>query len=157
MLRVVIDTNLLIDGSEDFFNYANRILDLIIAGQVQAYANKATLRENKLLARKKITDEGYLKKLEYFYDVVQEAKGTPFSSTKKESPLRLPFVEDPEDIKILASALACEADFLITSDKHLLKLEKVKTTKIVRPAEFWSRYEEEGESGWMKWMRNFIG
>src|SRR5579872_5008451 len=70
MIKVVIDTNLLIDGSEDFFNFANRIIDLVIAGQIEAYANHQTLRENMFLAEKKITDEGYLKKLKFFFAAV---------------------------------------------------------------------------------------
>ncbi|MBX4187237.1 MAG: putative toxin-antitoxin system toxin component, PIN family [Candidatus Doudnabacteria bacterium] len=145
MLKVVIDTNLLIDGSEDFYNYGNRIIDLVISGQIEAYANKATLRENKFLADKKIADQGYLKKLEYFYDTVRQVKNAE----------RLDVVEDSEDNKILESAVASEANYLITSDRHLLKLEKYQGVKIVRPAEFWSRYEDEGE-GWTKWIKNFI-
>jgi putative PIN family toxin of toxin-antitoxin system len=146
MLKIVLDTNVLIDASEDFYRFANRIIDLVLSGQVEAFANRSTLRENKLLVSEKITDEGYLKKLEYFFDVVKPVE------TRK----RLNVVdEDNQDNKILESAVDCQADFLITSDHHLLKLEKFRGVKIVRPAEFWSRYEDEGE-GWLKWVRSFI-
>lgn len=145
MLKVVIDTNLLIDGSSDFYNYGNRIIDLVIGGQIEAYANKATLRENKFLANKKIPDEGYLKKLEYFFDTIK-----PVNNYE-----RLDVVEDSDDNKILESAVGSRADYLITSDRHLLKIEKYKGIKIVRPAQFWSIYEDEGE-GWAKWIRNFV-
>ena len=146
MLKVVLDTNVLIDASEDFYRFANRIIDLVIAGQIEAYANRGTLRENIFLVQKKISDEGYLKKLEYFFDLVK-----PVAAGE-----RLNVVEDREDNKILESALACRADYLITSDRHLLKLEKFKGVKIVRPNEFWMRYEEEGESGWQRWLKSFI-
>jgi putative PIN family toxin of toxin-antitoxin system len=145
MLKLVIDTNLLIDGADDFYNFGNRIIDLVISGNVEAYANKATLAENRLLSRQKITDDGYLKKLHYFFDVVKTVNNIP----------HLDEVEDPDDNKILESAVGCHADYLITSDRHLLKLEKYKGTKIVRPGEFWSRYEDEGE-GWAKWLKSFI-
>ena len=145
MLKVVIDTNALIDASNDDHSYANRIIDLVIARQVEAYANKGTLRENKFLAQKKINDEGYLKKLEYFFEMVSQI-GLGES---------LHVVEDDEDNKILESAVACAADYLITSDRHLLKLEKFQGTKIVRPEEFWNNYEDEGE-GWMKWIKAFM-
>ncbi|OGE73753.1 MAG: putative toxin-antitoxin system toxin component, PIN family [Candidatus Doudnabacteria bacterium RIFCSPLOWO2_02_FULL_42_9] len=144
-MKVVIDTNALIDASEDFYHYANRILDLVIAGRIEAYANKATLRENKFLADKKILDEGFQKKLEYFFELVRPI----------ENSVHLNIVEDREDNKILESAVASEADFLVTSDKHLLKVEKFKGVKIVTPARFWSIWEDEGE-GWTKWLRNFI-
>ena len=146
MLKIVIDTNVLIDGSNDSHHYANRIIDLVISGNVQAYANKRTLRENKFLVFQKITDPGYLKKLEYFFDLVQ-----PVENTK-----RINVVEDSEDNKILESAVAAHADFLITSDQHLLKLKKYQGVKIVRPEAFWQEWEEEGESGWLKWLKNFI-
>lgn len=145
MLKVVIDTNLLIDGAADFYNFANRIIDLIIGGQIEAYANTETLRENRFLARKKIVDEGYLRKLEYFFEAVRPVASKP----------EFRVVEDEEDNKILSSAVAADADYLITSDHHLLKLEKYKRVRIVRPNEFWSRYEDEG-TGWTNWLRRFI-
>lgn len=146
MLKIVIDTNLLIDGSADFNNYGNRIIDLVIAGQVEAFANHATLRENKLLASQKISDEGYQKKLQYFFDLVKPVK----------SELRLDAVEDKEDNKILESACASKADYLVTSDYHLLKLEKFQGVRIVRPQEFWNIYEDMNDSGWQKWLKSFI-
>jgi uncharacterized protein len=144
-MKVVIDTNLLIDGALDFYHYGNRIIDLVIAGQLEAYANKKTLRENKFLAYKKIDDEGYMKKLEYFFNIVK-----PINDISA-----LDVVEDREDNKILESAVASDADYLITSDHHLLKIEKYKGVKIVTPAGFWRLYQDEGE-GWAKWLRDFI-
>jgi putative PIN family toxin of toxin-antitoxin system len=43
---------------------------------------------------------------------------------------------DPEDNKIVECALAAEADFIVTGDKHLLELGKFKKTKILKPREF---------------------
>jgi putative PIN family toxin of toxin-antitoxin system len=45
--------------------------------------------------------------------------------------------EDPDDAKILALALKCEATYLITGDKMLLALKKIGTTKILSPRQFW--------------------
>lgn len=146
MLKVVIDTNSLIDADSDEYNYSNRIIDEVIAGDIEAYANRATLRENKFIAPQKLNDPNFYKKLEYYFRAVKTV----------ESPERLDVVEDDrEDNKILESAVASGADYLITSDHHLLKLEKFKETRIVTPTQFWNIYEEEGE-GWTKWLRNFI-
>jgi len=144
MLKIVIDTNLLIDGSFDAYNYGNRIIDAVIAGQIQACANAATIRENKFIAPQKLHDDNYLQKLNYFFDAVR----------KVESGNRLNVVEDPEDNKILESAVVANADYLVTSDQHLLKLEKYEGIKIVRPNEFWNAYQ--GDDGWGKWLRDFI-
>ena len=147
MLKVVIDTNLLIDGASDFYNYGNRIIDLVIGGQVEAYANSSTLRENKFLANKKIEDLGYTKKLEYFFATIK-----PIADIE-----RLDVVEDKEDNKILESAVASQADYLITSDRHLLKLEKYRGVKMISPSAFWRLYEDEGDVGWQSWLKKFIG
>jgi len=147
MLKIVIDTNLLIDGAEDFYHYGNRIIDLVIGGQIEAYANRSTLKENKFLVRKKISDEGYLKKLDYFFEVLKPVENIPRLNVVK---------DDRQDNKILESAVAAKADYLVTSDRHLLKLEKYKGIRVVTPSGFWRLYEDEGESGWHKWLKNFI-
>jgi uncharacterized protein len=43
--------------------------------------------------------------------------------------------EDPSDNRILECALAAEAKFIATGDKHLLKLGQFKQTKILKPRE----------------------
>jgi len=43
---------------------------------------------------------------------------------------------DPEDNKILACAVSCDADYIVTGDKHLLELKKYENVKIVTAKEF---------------------
>ena len=145
MLKIVIDTNALIDAETDAYHFASRIIDLVVNGQIKAYANISTIRENKLLVGKKIEDDAYLKKIESYFDLVEQVNSEKIDVIE----------DDPEDNKILASAIAGNADYLITSDKHLLKLETYGHLKIIRPNQFWSIWEDEGE-GWAKWLTNFI-
>lgn len=49
--------------------------------------------------------------------------------------------DDPDDNKFLDCAYAAKADFIVTGDKHLLKLGDFFDTKIITPKEF---------LGWMK-------
>ena len=146
MLKIVIDTNVLIDGSTDDYNYCNRVINEVIAGDCLAYANHSTIRENLLLINRKITDEGYKKRLQYFFNKLQPVDNFATSLV----------AEDEEDNKILGSALAAKADFLITADRHLLKIGQVQGVKIVTPAEFWNRYEDNSDSGWLTWLKNFV-
>ena len=44
--------------------------------------------------------------------------------------------DDPDDDRILECALACKADFIITQDKHLLKLKEFRKIKIVSAKRF---------------------
>ena len=147
-MRVVIDTNLLIDGVKDDFNYGNRVIDLVLAGKIQAFANRATLRENKLIAGKKVKDLDYSEKLEKYFEKVQVTNSYGLDS--------IDVVEDKEDNKLVESAVASGADYLISSDKHLLKLESYKGVKMVRPQEFVNLYEEESGLGWNQWIGDFI-
>ena len=64
------------------------------------------------------------------------------NSKKIEPKLKLHIVsEDFEDNKILECALAAGADFIVSGDKHLLKLCKFKKTKILTPREFFNSIE----------------
>jgi len=45
-------------------------------------------------------------------------------------------VEDPDDDKFIETALAGSADFIITQDKHLLKIKEYNNIKILTPTEF---------------------
>ncbi len=144
-MKIVIDTNILINASEDEYNYGNRIIDEVLMGNIQAFANFSTLRENRLIAQRKITDLNYLNKLEQFFDVVVEIESE-----------RIHVVEDEEDNKILASAIAARADYLISSDWHLLKIGEYQGVKIITPQGFWAEYETENGSGWQNWINNFM-
>lgn len=144
-MKVVIDTNILINASEDDYNYGNRIIDAVLDGRIQAFANPQTLRENRLIARRKITDQDYLQKLENYFDAVTEVEGQ-----------RIDVVEDEEDNKILASGMAAGVDYLITSDWHLLKIGQYEGVKMISPQGFWAEYETESGEGWQNWLNNFI-
>lgn len=53
------------------------------------------------------------------------------------SPLPAPACRDPDDDRILATALAARADCLVTGDADLLVLNPYAGIPIVRPADFW--------------------
>lgn len=44
--------------------------------------------------------------------------------------------EDPSDDRILECAISSDSEFLITGDRHLLKLGSFERTKIITPAQF---------------------
>ncbi len=48
---------------------------------------------------------------------------------------------DPDDNKILAAALAGEADCLISGDRDLLSLESFEEIPVIKPSDFW-RFEQ---------------
>ncbi len=145
-MKVVIDTNILIDAQSDDFAYSNRIVDAVIDGKIRAYANKKTFAENRLLCNRKIVDTDMRQKLENYFDNLTITDDGP----------EILIDADPEDGKLVASALSARADYLISSDKHLLDLGSYKNCKIVSPGEFWHIYESSNDYGWKSWVDQFM-
>ena len=61
------------------------------------------------------------------------------------SPLPAPVCRDPDDDRILATAVAARADCLVTGDADLLALDLYAGIPIVRPADFWALEAERRE------------
>ncbi len=144
-MKVVLDTNVLINGLKDDYSYEKKIIDAVIAGEIEAYANRQTLQENKLIVHQLINNPEYEQDLNNFFGQVNWVVNRR----------QIRIVEDPEDNKILESAVEARADYLISSDNALLKIGEHDGIKIVNPSAFWVMYKDEGADLWKQWT-NFI-
>jgi putative PIN family toxin of toxin-antitoxin system len=140
-MKIVLDTNVLINGFKDEHSYEKRIIDAVIAGEIEAYANRQTLQENKLITSQIIDSDEYRNQLNDLFSQINWVVNRR----------QIHVVRDPEDNKILESAVEAKADYLVTSDNALLELEEYQNVKIVTPAEFWVKYKDEGEDLWKQW------
>ena len=141
-MRIVLDTNVLIDGLRDEYSYQKRIIDEVIAGNIEAFANKQTLQENRLLMRQLVDNPEYEKDIENFFGQINYVVNRH----------HVHVVRDDEDNKILESAVEAQADYLVTSDNDLLRLGTYRDIRIVNPSEFWVTYQdEEGNDLWKQW------
>lgn len=61
------------------------------------------------------------------------------SQARMSAPETLPEIEicDPDDLNVIAAALFCNAQILITGDKDLLELPPINGLSIVTPRGFW--------------------
>lgn len=147
-MKVVLDTNVLITAFKDDYSYQKQIIDEVIAGRIEAFANAQTMRENRFILGKLVRDDAYKRELENFFAQVNAV----------ENHRRIRASSDPEDNKILESAAEAHADYLITEDRVLLELNPFGKIKIVQPAEFWSIYSEQtGNDPWHKWVKFVSG
>ncbi len=146
-MKVVLDTNVIIDGIKDDYSYEKQIIDAVRNGEIEAYANHQTIRENKLIMNRLITDEEYQSEISTLFSQINNVINRR----------QIHIVSDPEDNKILESAVEAEADFLITRDNDLLSLGKYEEIEIVTPAEFWNRYKDSGSDLWKQWAGFFSG
>lgn len=144
-MKIVLDTNVLINGFKDEYSYEKKIIDAVIAGEIEAYANRQTLRENRLIARQLIDNDDYQHDLNDLFGQINWVVNRR----------QIRVVRDEEDNKILESAVEAEAEYLVTSDNDLLSLEEYGGVKIVTPSAFWAQYKDEGMDLWKQWT-NFI-
>ena len=126
---VVIDTNVLI--SSIFWNHGNpyKIVNLAIEQTIHNFTSPDMLYELARVLRENFRQpESILKnqvRLVANYSKVIQPK------------IRLKVVkDDPKDDIILECALSCNAQYIITGDKHLLALREFKGIKILAPKEF---------------------
>ena len=54
---------------------------------------------------------------------------------------------DDDDNRILECAETAGSDYVITGDKHLLRLSSYENARIITPAEFWSDWENRSTLG----------
>jgi putative PIN family toxin of toxin-antitoxin system len=142
-MKIVLDTNVLINGFKDEHSYEKKIVDAVIAGEIQAFANRQTLQENKLISSQLISNDEYSHQLNDLYAQINWVVNRR----------QIRIVSDPEDNKILESAVEAEADYLVTSDNALLNIGEHQNVKIVNPSQFWINYKDEGMDLWKQWTK----
>lgn len=146
-MKIVLDTNVIIDGIKDDYSYEKQIIDAVRAGEIEAYANHQTVQENRLIMRRLIDNPEYEQEINDLLSQINHVVNRH----------QINIVRDPEDNKILESAVEAGADYLVTRDNDLLSLEKYGEVEIVNPSQFWVRYKDEGGDLWKQWAGFFSG
>ena len=140
-MKVVLDTNVLIDGIKDDNSYEKRIIDAVIEGKIEAYANRQTMQENRLIVSQLLDNPQYESEVNDFFAQLNYVVNRH----------NINVVRDREDNKILESAVEAKADYLVTRDNDLLRIGSYEDIKIVNPSEFWVRYSDDDNSLWNQW------
>lgn len=129
-MKVVIDTNVFVSGIFWEGNFCSQIID------------KWKNREFKLVSSMEILEE-FVKTLKNFKiqmpdDMIEEWRNLIIeNSVIVEPTIKLSIVKDDlNDDKFLEAGISGKADFIISQDKHLLKLKEYDRIKIVSPEEF---------------------
>ena len=151
MLKAVIDTNILIDAMNDDFSYTWKIVDLVLQGKVHAVASNKILRENRLIIERNIVKESDRQRLEKF---MAQVEVVPVH--KKIKIIK----DDPQDDKFIECVDETQADYIISSDAHLLHLEQYKNTKILHPKDFYYEYKNksgEADNEWQQPFKDMLG
>ncbi|NWF94151.1 MAG: putative toxin-antitoxin system toxin component, PIN family [Syntrophaceae bacterium] len=123
MLRVVLDTNILISAIL-FGGKPRQVLEKAIRGEIQLCISEPILDELRgVLGRAKF---------DYPLEAIQVILAELLAISDFVNPSkRIPLVfEDPEDNRILECAVEAGANYIITGDIHLLKLGRYENIRI---------------------------
>jgi hypothetical protein len=124
-----VDTNVFI--SSFFGGNPRKIIDLWKQDRLQLCLSQAIVEEYvEVLLRLGLKDKAEIKEL---LSLFSNGGNTIFTSTT--NPVSL-VMDDPYDNKFIECAVALESGYIISGDKHLLKIRKYLNIKIISPLVF---------------------
>lgn len=125
--KVVLDTNILI-SSIIFGGKPEQILRKVIEKEVENVTSPALLAElNRILAEK----------FNFEYEsirLIEKQMRKDFILTQSTDILNI--LKDEADNRVLEAAVKENCDYIVTGDKQILKLSRIKNTKIVTSTKF---------------------
>jgi putative PIN family toxin of toxin-antitoxin system len=129
VLRVVLDTNVLISGIL-FGGKPRQILEKAIRGEIRLCLSEPILEELKGVLQRS--------KFDYSPEMIQFilTELTGIADFVDPSETIKVVLEDPEDNMILECAAEAKANYIITGDFHLLKLGRHLNTEVLTAAAF---------------------
>jgi len=130
MIRILLDTNVYV--SAILFNGKPRlILEEIIEEKVFAFISNDILKEFEDTLSKpkfKLTNDFIQIVVSEIRDITKLTNTTPLNNYLD--------LRDRDDYHILEAAYSAKVDYLITGDKDLLTLKKIREFNIVNPEEY---------------------
>lgn len=124
---IVVDTNVFIAARFNPRSSSAKIIDLCIEGKCVPLISWRLWRETEAILKRVNAEAEFGEKFSRFLKKAQTV------DVRYELPL---VMEDPDDNKFLNCALFGKADYLVTSDEHLLKLDEYLGVKIRQPSHF---------------------
>lgn len=127
-MKIVFDTNVLISSTLWDGSVAQKLLFKLIRIDAKIYSSPEIISEYQKILKRDFdyTDEevsSIIGKLLNFITLVELNQKVDIIK------------DDPEDNKIIECALASFSEYIITYDKHLLKIKNFKEIKIITPEE----------------------
>ncbi len=133
MKRITVDTNVLISATF-WHGDSEKIIDKAENKDVALVLSKEILEEyNQVLEYEEIKEKIKNKNLEMKKAMLKI--GTISEIVEVNSKVNV-VKEDPDDNKIIECAIDGNSEYIITKDRHLLKLKEHKGIKILTPEEF---------------------
>ena len=132
MLRVVVDTNVYI--SAIFWGGKPRhVIDLGRDGKIQIFTSEDIEQEilDKLMTKFGLNSEEAGRVMADFSTFTKPIRISSRINVVK---------DDPDDDKFIECAMECDAEFIISGDRHLLNMKKYEGIGIINAATFLKRW-----------------
>ena len=132
MLRVVVDTNVYI--SAIFWGGKPRhVIDLGRDGKIQIFTSEDIEQEilDTLMTKFGLNSEEAGRVMADFSTFTK-----PIRISRRNNVVK----DDPDDDKFIECAMECDAEFIISGDKHLLSMKKYEGIDIINVATFLKRW-----------------
>lgn len=129
-MKVVIDTMIWVSVSLSPRGFRSQLIDDLVSRRIRIYSSEYILNE---LVKTLTVHLGESKAF---------ANDSRFAVARRTTLVALPpriprFVPgDPKDDAVVQTAVSAKADYLVTADKEILKLKKVRSVQIVSPNAF---------------------
>lgn len=147
MLRIILDTNVLMDADKGSFSFPAKIMQEVIDGKIDGFTSHKIRKENSLIKRELLRNTDALAMFDDYVDATEDVRPTQYFDAVQ---------TDPEDNKFIDAAVEAHADYIVTSDKDLLDIREFEGVKMVKPQEFWNIYQRhqdpEGSGAWQSWF-----
>lgn len=142
-MKLVVDTNVLLSGSA-WPGTASRLVDGLLAGEATLCLSEKLLAELADVLQR----EQFRARLEQRQQSASAivASFREIAQMTEPAPMPVPAaLRDPEDVHVLACALAATADAIVTGDHDLLALEKFEGIPIIEVKEALRRFGQQKE------------
>ena len=127
-MKIAVDTNFLVSATQWDYSVSHKLLQKLIRNNAEIFTTREILEEfTEVLKRDFLYNEADIQNL--FEKILQFL--TLVNPSIKVDVIK----EDPDDNKIIECAIESKADYIISYDKHLLKLKEFQGIKIVQPEE----------------------
>ena len=129
-MRIFFDTNVLASGLMGH-GLCRDLLDRALIGHVVLLGAPVREELRRVLTTKFRVPDELWRELDLR---LRELDHAPAAT----APLRAP-VPDPDDVPVLACAIAAKAEVFVTGDKALLALRRIEAMPIVSPRQLWQK------------------
>jgi len=127
-MKVVLDTNLFVASYWNEKSSSRKIVQLAQFGELKVIWSKDLLEEVEFILKRINVSGEYFKSILSIYTLENQV----FPKNQ------INIVSDYSDNRLLEASREGNADFLITSDRELLKVGRFGETKIIKPSDFLS-------------------